>query len=335
MTERDEVEGYKQGDRQTCVDAMLFGVSAGLVVSISSLFIAQTFYTSVMGPGSALGVGLGSFFGASAVLTGCAWLCLPLVHVGARVAEILVCLSWVAGTAQLIIYMMFFSIGGGEVTWSDPAGIIYNVCLLVFVLAGPVPFMALCWGRMDRPVMRLVAGQMQWKIVAALVVWATVAKVMGLVSAVPHATFYWIILCLLTMCPLFMGLFLDAMVDQSQPFMLCMPVLYIVYVGAQMYYHGVVLTPHILRNSSADAADSPFRNGGGQMVTDSYQVGSTLSTILLLMLQFLYNVFTDRLSTKKRICWPIAAHIRVLKSDAHVILNQMTMMGQVKVQACD
>jgi hypothetical protein len=86
--------------------------------------------------------------------------------------------------------------------WTDAWGVAYNLSLLAFELLGPLPFVALCWGRISWPVMRLLWSQVQFKVVCALVAWSIAACTWGLIRAVPGKATYWAALSAFIFSPL-------------------------------------------------------------------------------------------------------------------------------------
>jgi len=158
------VPGYAaRVDRYACA----FALAGGLVGAGSGLYLAETL------PGVAMEseqeradndftlTSMG--FAAGLLLSGAlAVLALPLTRPSSRrLAEGMVLLSMVCGTAQLYLFMFYFKVSGGAVMWTEAVGFSYNVTLLTFELFGTMPFLALLWGHTNWPVMRLLWSQVR------------------------------------------------------------------------------------------------------------------------------------------------------------------------------
>ena len=314
-----------------------FSLAGGLVGSSSGLYLAESLAassSSTSGQEEGDGVGAGLGFVAGALAAGLvAVFALPLARPGPRrLAEGLVLLAWVCGTVQLFVYMFHFTVTGGAVLWTQAPGLAYNVALLGFELCGPMPFLALCWGHTNWKVVRLLWSQTQFKIVYVLVAWCIAATAWGRMSANPGRPLYWLALSVFIHSPLAMAPVLDAVEAQSRAFRVGVPALFVVYVASQSYYYGYVLQPTALVHVDdwESASDDDDGEPGSRVNTDAYQVGYALTTILLLMAQFLYNVLKDP-TGGGAVCWPLEANITVLREDAERL--SFGGFGALKVSA--
>ena len=201
----------------------------------------------------------------------------------------------------------------------------------IFSLLSPISFLALCWGRMDWAVMRLVATQMHFKVVVALVLWILIVYPWGIYNKYNGQysfSFQYIVVSWMSFQPLVTCLFLDGLKDQSRPFRVAIPVIFVVYVGLQVFIYGF-----LSGSDNGMGRDTLLFNttlfGNSLALKPDYQLASSMQTILFLMVQFLYRA---AVTNKDGTCisWPISSHISVKKEDAASITT--TLLGSVRAR---
>jgi hypothetical protein len=162
---------------------------------------------------------------------------------------------------------------------------------------------------MDTAVLSLLARQLQVWLVCLLVFAVIVFKSWG-----HNFTFDWVAYSLLIFSPLIMALFLDGIIEQSRAFRISLPLLYLAWVIIEIWWYGYSEDFRPTQLSNSTVTSNVFY---APSMTDSGQISARLSTILLLMSQFLWHALTD--PSGVYISWPLADRIRVRKTDAKLV----------------
>jgi hypothetical protein len=150
--------------------------------------------------------------------------------------------------------------------------------------------------------MTLLSQQFQFRVVGGLSLWIIVmdawrqvetpsswaAQGLPVLNAICNSILFW--------SPLLMILFMDAIKRQSKLFRVAMPAAYLMYVLVWYIGYGYIQspTPIIPDTNSTDWHQRKLESTG---TTFESQIASALSTIMFLMLSFVYNAQLDRTGT--------------------------------------
>jgi hypothetical protein len=282
---------------------------SGAIFSFAAIFIMESTAAHTLSSLMTTFVAVVSFGCGAGMALLFARFCLPLSARGVYVAEMLVLLAWLCGIVQLYVFMIYFD-DKSIIGWQTFPEVVKNSTLLAFFALGPLPFVALCWGRFNWDVMRVLMSQTQFRLVCVLVLWCITTFAWGLCASAPGLALYGSAMSCLIFSPLIMALFLDGLEQQSHMFRLGLPALYVVYVASESFYHSILRRPRqlIFIGNNSWVAEQPL------FLEDSFQIASALWSILLLMCQFLYR--TRRDLDGSTICWPLVATVGVLKKEA-------------------
>jgi hypothetical protein len=194
--------------------------------------------------------------------------------------------------------------------------------LVVFIVPSPIYFTVLCWNNVDWHVMTLLSQQSQFRVVGGLSLWIIVMNAWRQVDRKDDSVLFEIGLSIPFWSPLLMILFMDAIKRQSKLFKVAMPAAYLMYVMVTYIYFGYIQspTPIIPDTNSTDWSQRKLASTGA---TFESQIASALSTIMFVMLSFVYNALYDRSGTA--VLFPIR-FATVLKNAVPFILKAGTWM---------
>jgi hypothetical protein len=230
----------------------------------------------------------------------------PIRGVFKHTLESLCVIGWLGGVIRVCIWLANRS----DETYTYPNLVVpYYITTALFALS-PISFSMLCWHNMDTAVIGLLARQLQFWLVCLLVFAVIVFKSWG-----HNFRFDWVAYSLLIFSPLIMALFLDGIIEQSRAFRIFLPLLYLFWVIIEIWWYGYSedFRPTKLGGNGTVTRDVFY----APSMTDSGQISARLSTILLLMSQFLWHALTD--PSGIYISWPLADRIRVRKTDAKLV----------------
>jgi hypothetical protein len=204
----------------------------------------------------------------------------------------------------------------------NPAPPAAQILLNIFFVPTPIYFTVLCWNNVDWHVMTLLSQQFQFRVVGGLSLWIIVMNAWRKADGFEKrdSVFFAICLSILFWSPLLMILFMDAIKRQSKLFRVAMPAVYLLYVMVAYIIYGYIRPPHAIARDINSTATFPT---AAAATTFESQIASALSTIMFVMVSFVYNALHD--STGTAVLFPIR-FATVLKNAVPFILEAGTWM---------